>query len=95
MVVGVLKFRLFMEGVHSLKEKRRILKQVKESIINRFGATSAEVGDHDLWQSAEIGVALIGNDEAHINASLDRILNHVENMHLAVLVDNEMEFIHL
>jgi len=95
MVVGVLKIRLNIEGNRSLKGKRRILKQVKESILNRFGATVAEVADHDMWQSAQLGIVLVGNDERRINASLDRILNHVENMHLAVLSAQEMEFIHM
>ena len=95
MVVGVMKLRLYLEGNQSLKGKRRILKHVKESILNRFGATVAEVDDLDLWQSAVLGVALVGGSEARINASLDRILNHVENLHVAELLSNEMEFIHL
>ncbi len=95
MVVGVLRIRLNIEGNRSLKGKRRILKKVKESVLNRFGATVAEVADHDLWQAAELGIALVGNDERRINASLDRILNHVENLHLAVLSAHEMEFIHM
>jgi len=95
MVVGVLRVRLGIEGNRSLKGKRRILKQVKESILTRFGATVAEVGDNDLWQSAELGLALVGNNESRINASMDRILNHIENMHLAVLLHHEIEFIHM
>ena len=95
MVVGILKMRLGIEGNQSLKGKRRIIKQVKETVLNRFGATVAEVGDLDLWQAAELGIALVGNDKGRINASLDRILNHVENLHTTVLLAHEMEFIHL
>ncbi len=95
MVVGVLKVRLGIEGNRSLKGKRRILKQVKESVLTRFGATVAEIGDYDLWQASELGLALIGNSESRINASMDRILNHIENMHLAVLLDHEIDFIHM
>ena len=95
MVVGVLKIRLGIEGNQSLKGKRRVIKQVKETVLNRFGATVAEVGDLDLWQAAELGIVLVGNDKGRLNASLDRILNHVENLHTAVLLAHEMEFIHL
>jgi len=95
MVVGVLKIRLGIEGNQSLKGKRRVIKQIKETVLNRFGATVAEVGDLDLWQAAELGIALVGNDKGRLNASLDRILNHVENLHTAVLLAHEMEFIHL
>ena len=95
MIVGVLKIRLGIEGNQSLKGKRRVIKQVKETVLNRFGATVAEVGDLDLWQAAELGIVLVGNDKGRLNASLDRILNHVENLHTAVLLAHEMEFIHL
>ena len=94
MVIGVLRIKLSIEGSHSLKGKRRVIKHVQETIRNRFGATVAEVADQDLWQSAQIGVALIGSDQRKINASLDRIVNHVENLHVAELRDHEMELIH-
>jgi uncharacterized protein YlxP (DUF503 family) len=95
MVVGVLRIWLVIEGNHSLKGKRSVIRHVQETIRNRFGATVAEVADQDLWQSAEIGVALVGSDHKRLNASLDRILNHVENLHIAELRDHEMEIIHL
>ena len=95
MVVGVLRIRLFIEGNHSLKGKRSVILHIKESIRNKFGATVAETADQDLWQSAEIGVAMIGSDSRKVNASLDRIVNHVENLNAAEVRDHEMEIIHL
>lgn len=86
---------MFIEGVHSLKGKRSIIRRVQETVRHRFGATVAEVGDQNLWQSAEIGIALVGSDHQRVNASLDRIVNHVENLHVAVVRDHEMEIIHI
>ena len=94
-MVGVLRIYLFIEGIGSLKGKRSVIRHVQETIRHRFGATVAEVADQDLWQSAVIGIALVGSDQKRVNASLDRIINHVENLHVAVVRDHEMEFIHI
>lgn len=94
-MIGVLKISLEIEGNRSLKGKRSVLRQVKESVKNHFGASVAEVADHDLWQSAILGVALVGNDSRVINAALDKIINHVERLNVAVLRDHEMEIIHI
>jgi len=94
MVVGVLRIHLLIEGVQSLKGKRSVIRHVQETIRHRFGATVAEVADQNLWQAAQIGIALVGSDQKRVNASLDRILNHVENLNVAQLRDHEMEIIH-
>ena len=93
MVVGVLRISLGIEGNRSLKGKRGVIRHVQESIRNKFGASVAEVGDQDVWQSAVIGVVIVGSDKSMVNASLDRILNHVERLNVAVLRDHEMELI--
>lgn len=95
MVVGVLRISLFIEGNRSLKGKRSVMRHITESIRNKFGASVAETANQDIWQSAEIGVAMIGSDSRRINASLDRIVNHVENLNVAEIRDHEMEIIHL
>lgn len=95
MVIGVLKISLEIEGNRSLKGKRSVLRHIKESVKNHFGASVAEVADHDLWQSAILGIALVGNDSRVINAALDKIINHVERLNVAVLRDHEMEIIHI
>ena len=95
MVVGVLRLHLSIEGNRSLKGKRSVIRHVQETIRNKFGASVAEVADQDLWQSAQIGVAIMGSDSRRVNASLDRIINHVERLNVAELLDHEMEIIHL
>lgn len=95
MVIGILKISLEIEGNRSLKGKRSVLRHIKESVKNHFGVSVAEVADHDLWQSAILGIALVGNDARVINAALDKVVNHVEHLNVAVLRDHEMEIIHI
>ena len=62
---------------------------------HRFDAAVAEVEDHDLWQKAKIGVALVGNDARHLTTRLDQITSFIENQHLAEIVDSYTELCYL
>jgi len=55
----------------------------------------AEVGANDQYQRAEIGFSLIGTDRRVINAKIDHIVNLVDEMGLAEILDSEMEMINL
>ena len=90
---GLLIFRL--HDCHSLKGKRSIVKTIINQTRNHFNVSVAEVGANDAYQRAEIGFALAGSDHASINARIDKMLNFVEDLGLAEMVDTEMEIIHL
>ena len=95
MVVGIGTIVLRIPGNTSLKGKRRVVKGVITRLRNTFNASVAEVGANDSHQRAEIGLALVGNDRRRINSKLDKILNFVEAMQAAEIVDSEMEIISL
>jgi len=78
MFVCVIKVRLYLGAVHSLKEKRRILKSLIEKTRHKFGISIAEVGDHDLWQSSEVGFALVGNEKGLLEREMEKVLGFLE-----------------
>jgi hypothetical protein len=84
-------FRL--HEIHSLKEKRRIVKSLVEKSRSRFNVSVAEVADQDLYQKASIGIAVIGNDGRVLNSLLDRIIDFMDGLGLADLVSREIELI--
>ena len=55
----------------------------------------AEVGSNDIYQRAEIGVTMVGNDKMVMNSKLDKIINLAEDLGLAEIIDTEIEIIHL
>ncbi len=95
MVVGVCQLRLLVHNVFSLKEKRSILKKIIARVHNKFSVSIAEVGDNDIRQRSVIGFCMIGNDRAFINSCLDRIINFIDNLYLAEIVDQQIEIINL
>jgi uncharacterized protein YlxP (DUF503 family) len=95
MVVGTGLITLRLHDCRSLKAKRKVIKSMINRLRNNFNASVAEVGSNDIYQKAEIGFSLVGNDAALINSKIDKIFNLAEDMGLAEIVDTEMEIIHL
>ena len=66
MVIGTLVIRLVIREAHSLKQKRSVLKRVKDRLRNRFNISVSEVAAQDVWQSATLGVAMVGSDKKYV-----------------------------
>ena len=91
--MGVITFRL--HDCRSLKAKRGVVKAIISRMRNNFNASVAEVGANDIYQRAQIGFALAGGEPGVINAKIDKLLNFVEDLGLAEVIDTEMEILHL
>jgi hypothetical protein len=95
MVVGTgkIKFRLF--NIDSLKGKRKIVKSMIQRIKNNFNISVAETDFNDSHGWIEIGFSLTGNDPRVMNSKLDKVINFADEMGLAMIVDTQIEIIHL
>ena len=82
---------LRLAGSHSLKEKRRVVKSIKDMVKNKFNVSIAEVDMLDSWQWAALGVACVSNDSGFANSVLSNVVNFIDDMHFAELVDYEIE----
>ena len=91
MIVGTLQIRLVIRGAHSLKDKRQVLKSIKDRLSNKFNASVAEVDHQDEWQQATLGVAMVGTDTRYVNTVLSKLVDHVRCAPGAELVDYELE----
>ncbi len=91
MIVGTLKIRLSMRNCHSLKDKRRVLKSLKDNLSNKFNISVAETDEQDVWQSAEIGIAAVGTDTPFVQSVLSNVVNYVRLWGGVQVVDHETE----
>lgn len=71
MFVGALKLDLQILGSRSLKEKRMVLRRIKDRVRERFGLIVAEVGSQELWQRAQLGTATASGDRGKLMELLD------------------------
>ncbi len=94
MVIGVCQLDVLVHDSDSLKAKRSVLKRVIARVHQTFPVAIAEVGDHDLWQRAQFGISAVGNEEAHVNAVLDKVVNFVDGLHLVEILDHQIELLH-
>ena len=78
MAIVACNIHLQLNGVRSLKEKRRILKSIITRIGREFNVAIAEVDHHDLWQSATLCLVTVSNDGAYAHGLLERAVEWVE-----------------
>ncbi len=79
MIVGVLETEFYMQTCSSLKEKRMIVKSVKDKIANKFNASVAEIDFLDKWQRATLGFAVISNKKSFTEEVLQKIFQTLDN----------------
>ena len=71
MWTGTLQIDLLLGDVHSLKEKRSVVRPVVAELKKRFSVSAAETGHLDLHRRAEVGVAVVAADVGHCRDVLD------------------------
>jgi len=92
MVVGIMRLELALPGSFSLKDKRRVLSSVRGRIQARFRAAVAETGHQEVWNAAELGVAVVSNDRRHAAEMLDAIRLSLESRSDALLEDVDTDY---
>jgi hypothetical protein len=93
MVVGIASLRFVIRGSHSLKEKRRCLRPVKDRLRAGFNISVAEVDAQDVWQTAVLGLSAVGTDRAYVEGLLDQAIQVARRQRDVTLVGVEKEFV--
>lgn len=93
MVIGFCQLDLRIPENHSLKGKRHVIRKLMDRVRSRFNVAISEVGDNDLWQRAQIGICVVGNDRRHINSNLDKVIDFIERMNLVEMLHTEIEIL--
>lgn len=86
MIIETLEIRLYASWVHSLKEKRMIVKSLIAKIRNKFNVSIAEVEDQDVHQSIVLGLACVAGNTTLADSIIDNVIAFIEN-------NSEAEFI--
>ena len=93
MTIGVCTVELYLPGTESLKDKRQILKSLKDRARRKFNISIAEVEDQDLWGKSVLGIACVANQRDHVNSVLDKVLEMIKGNPLLELVDYRLEML--
>jgi uncharacterized protein YlxP (DUF503 family) len=92
MVVGLLTIELHVPGSQSLKDKRAVLRRVKDR-LKKFNVAVSEVEHHDLWQRAALAVVTVSPDQPHADRELAAVADEIERVEPGLVTRTEVEFL--
>lgn len=90
--LGVLSVSIHIPAAQSLKQKRFVLKSLKDKIRRKFNVSIAELDGQDKWQVSTLGFAMINSDHRHIDSCFQNILSSMEHFSGLVVCDSQIEF---
>lgn len=93
MHIGVCTIALYLPQAHSLKEKRRVVKSLKDRLHRQFNVSVAEVACQNQHQHAELGIACVATDTKQANAVLSSVVRFVEQAHPSEFRDYTIEIL--
>ena len=90
--IGVLSVSIHIPAAQSLKQKRFVLKSLKDKVRNKFNVSVAELDGQDKWQVATLGFCMINNDHRHIDSCLQNILSSLYHFGGLEVCDHSIDF---
>ena len=91
-VIGVLTLELRLENSHSLKEKRHVVKSLKDRLRGKFNVAVAEIDYQDLWQRAALAAVTVSSDQTHAEKVLRSVEDEAESLLGSELVGATLEW---
>jgi uncharacterized protein len=92
MIVALLTVELHIPAAQSLKEKRMVLRRVKDR-VKKFNVAVAEVEHHDLWQRAALGIVTVATTQAHADRELAAVADEIDRVEPGLITRTEVEFL--
>jgi uncharacterized protein YlxP (DUF503 family) len=93
MTVGVLQLELSVPDAFSLKDKRRVIKSLKDRIAHGHNVSIAEVGALDEHRRSILGLAMVSNDSRYVEGALSKLVDFVRSVPAVSLVDYQIDLL--
>ena len=93
MPVGLLTLELHIAEAQSLKDKRQVLRSLKDRLRAHFNVAVAELDFEDTWQRSVVGVVTLSNEEKHLKEVLQKVLDEADRILGSFLINQAIEII--
>ena len=93
MAVGLLILELHVPDAQSLKDKRQVLRSLKDRLREKYNVAVAELDHEDVWQRSTVGVVTVSNEERHVEESLQHVLAEADRVLGPVLISHSVELL--
>jgi len=94
-VSGTLSVRLALREAYSLKDKRRVVRSIKDKLRQQFNLSIAETEEQDTHQLAVLGIAMAGSDGRYVEGALSKVVDKLRTHPVAELLDYELNVEHV
>jgi uncharacterized protein len=91
--VGLLTLELHIPDAHSLKEKRQVLRSLKDKLRRQFNVAIAELDHQDVWQRSLLGIVTLSNEDRHVRETLQKVLDEADRQLGSLLIGQAVELI--
>lgn len=93
MIIGVLQIELLIHDAMSLKDKRRVIRSIKDRIAHGRNVSVAEVGALDEHRRSILGVAMVSNDSRYVEGALSKLADFVRSVPQVDLIDYQIDLL--
>jgi uncharacterized protein YlxP (DUF503 family) len=93
MIIGLVTARVSIPEARSLKDKRSVLRSLKDRAVNKMNVSVAEVGEQDVWKSAELAFVTVAATSTIVQKRIADISTYLRSNPRIVLIDLQTEFI--
>jgi uncharacterized protein YlxP (DUF503 family) len=93
MPVGLLTLELHLPDAQSLKDKRQVLRSLKDKLRANFNVAVAELDFEDIWQRSVVGVVTLSNEEQHVEEALQRVLAEADHILGPLIVSHAVDLL--
>lgn len=92
-MIAAITFELHIPHAKSLKDKRQIVKSLKDRLRERFNVAVSEIADQDIWQRSTIAAVTVASDRTVANQTLQRVETEAATLLGAMLVSVNVEWL--
>ena len=93
MIIGSCTITLHLPGIHSLKEKRHVVKGLKDRLRHKFNVSVAEIDGQDTWQRSVVAAVTVSGDRKHAEGLLQLVENEAASILGADLMATYVEWV--
>ena len=90
-ILGLLQLDIFLPESHSLKDKRSVIKSLRETVRKKFNVSIAETGEQDKWGKSQISISKVSNQSAVIRKEFQNIQKDIERRYPLEIINKVEE----
>lgn len=91
-IVGLLEINIYIPEAHSLKEKRSVIKSIKDKLF-RHNISFSEVGTQDIRQKCHLAIVAVGNEKFYVERTFNNVVNEIDRNNIGLTVSYNVDWL--